>query len=183
MNAFANLADERLLVEAAQRDPGRFAVLYEQNFDRVYAYVARRARDRSDAEDITAEVFHQALVNIGRFQWRGIPFAAWLLRIAANTLADRWQSSARNPELQLETPAEESGLEPVMEAVAERRAMLSQLVNRLSEDQRLVIVRRFVEQRSIREISQELGKTEGAIKQLQFRAMETLRNNMRSNHE
>lgn len=183
MNAFANLADERLLVEAAQRDPGHFTELYEQNFDRVYAYIARRVRDRNDAEDITAEVFHQALLNIGRFQWRGVPFAAWLLRIAANTLADRWQRSIRSPELPFQQQGEEAALEPVMEAIAERRAMLSQLVNRLPEDQRVVIIRRFVEQKSIREISEELGKSEGAIKQLQFRAIETLRNNMRSNHE
>src|SRR5258708_39813637 len=83
-NAVANLADERLLIEAARNDPSRFAELYEKNFDRVYAFVARRVRDRGEAEDLTAEAFHQALLNIGRFQWRGVPFAAWLLRISGN---------------------------------------------------------------------------------------------------
>src|SRR2546421_13033851 len=64
---------ERLLIEAAQRDPSRFAELYEDNFERVYAFIARRVRDRDEAEDLTSEVFHQALANRARFEWRGPP--------------------------------------------------------------------------------------------------------------
>ena len=172
MSSIANVADERLLIEAAKQDPTRFGELYENNFHRVYAFIARRVRDRAEAEDLTAEVFHQALSNLGRFEWRGIPFAAWLLRIAANTLADRWQRATKMQEI----PADELEL---MEAGAdqqvERRAMLFQLVERLPDDQRLVIVRRFVEQKSVKEIAQELGRSEGAVKQLQFRALESLR--------
>ena len=84
-------ADERLLIEAAQKDPARFAELYENNFERVYAYVVRRVGDRAETEDLTSEVFHHALANLQRFEWRGIPFAAWLYRIAANLISDRWQ--------------------------------------------------------------------------------------------
>src|SRR5437867_8402430 len=76
---------ERLLIEAAQRDPSRFAALYEDNFERVYAFVARRVRDRDEAEDLTSEVFHDALASIGRFEWRGVPFAAWLFRDRKST--------------------------------------------------------------------------------------------------
>lgn len=172
MSSIANVADERLLIEAAQQDPTRFAELYENNFHRVYAFIARRVRDRAEAEDLTAEVFHQALSNLSRFEWRGIPFAAWLLRIAANTLADRWQRAAKVQEV----PADVlENTQAGAHQEVERRAMLFQLVERLPEDQRLVIVRRFVEQKSIREIAQELGRTEGAIKQLQFRALQSLR--------
>lgn len=173
MSSIANVADERLLVEAAQRDPSRFAELYEQNFHRVYAFIARRVHDRAEAEDLTAEVFHQALVNLGRFEWRGVPFAAWLLRIAANTLADRWQRAAKRPEVQADVLDE-----PGMEEEVERRAMLFQLVDRLPQDQRLVVIRRFVEQKSLKEIALELRRTEGAIKQLQFRALQNLRMQM-----
>src|SRR5213078_24886 len=91
----ANEADERLLVEAAQRDASRFAALYENNFEVVYAYVARRVRDRAATEDLTSEVFHKALQNLPRFKWTGAPFAAWLFRIASNVIADRFKSSAR----------------------------------------------------------------------------------------
>src|SRR5437879_3357868 len=67
----ANPAAERLLIEAAQRDPSRFGDLYEYNFERVYAFIARRVGDRDTAEDLTADVFHQALANLSRFEWRG----------------------------------------------------------------------------------------------------------------
>jgi RNA polymerase sigma-70 factor, ECF subfamily len=180
LSVVCNLADERLLVEAAQQDPSRFAELYEKNFHRVYAFVARRVRDRDEAEDVTAEVFHEALRSLGRFQWRGAPFAAWLLRIAGNTLADRWQHAARNGKISAEDLAE---TDISTQPEAESRAMLYQLVDRLPPDQRLVILRRFVDQRNTREIAHELGRSEGAIKQLQFRALETLRSNVRSNHE
>jgi RNA polymerase sigma-70 factor (ECF subfamily) len=174
LSVVCNLADERLLIEAAQQDPSRFAELYEKNFHRVYAFVVRRVRDRDEAEDVTAEVFHEALRSLGRFQWRGAPFAAWLLRIAANTLADRWQRAGKNG-----CPAVDDleGTEVSVQAEAERRAMVYQLVDRLPSDQRLVIMRRFVDQKNVREIAQELGRSEGAVKQLQFRALETLRRN------
>jgi len=84
-------AEERLLVEAAQKDPARFAELYEINFERVYGFIARRVGDRDAAEDLTSEVFHKALANLRRFEWRDVPFVAWLLRIAANAIADRAQ--------------------------------------------------------------------------------------------
>lgn len=165
------------MIEAAQRDPSRFAELYENNFHRVYAFIARRVRNRAEAEDLTAEVFHQALSNLGRFEWRGVPFAAWLLRIAANTLADRWQRTSRNQEVQVDVT---ESAEPGIEVEVERHAMLFQLVERLPEDQRLVIVRRFVDQKSVREIAQEMKRSEGAVKQLQFRAVQSLRQQARS---
>jgi RNA polymerase sigma-70 factor (ECF subfamily) len=126
-------------------------------------------------QDLTAEVFQQALANLGRFEWRGLPFVAWLYRIAANAIADRWKREGK------EVPAEDME-EPAGEDGTEQRAMLFQLVESLPEDQRLVIVRRFVDQRSIREIAQELHRSEGAIKQLQFRALQTLRGLVRSTH-
>jgi RNA polymerase sigma-70 factor, ECF subfamily len=164
--------DERLMVEAAQRDPSRFAELYEHNFDRIYAYVARRVNTREEAQDLTAEVFHHALANLAQFEWRGVPFVAWLLRIASNTLADRWKKSARDPVAVEEF--EEKGIDQQVE----RQAMLSQLIESLPADQKLVVIRRFVDQRSIREIANELQRSEGAIKQLQFRALQALRAQM-----
>ena len=87
--------NERLLIEAAQQDPARFAELYESNFQRVYAFLLRRVGSREEAEGLTAEVFHQALASISRFEWRGRPFVAWLLGIAGNILRDRWQRVTR----------------------------------------------------------------------------------------
>jgi RNA polymerase sigma-70 factor (ECF subfamily) len=178
LKALRKEADERLLIEAAQRDPARFAELYENNFERVYAYVVRRVKDRAEAEDLTSEVFHHALANLRRFEWRGIPFAAWLFRIAANLISDRWQSRNREdvadePGLIESTPA--SGVE--FDEV-ERRATLFRLVDTLPAEQRRVVMLRFVEQKSIKEVALEIRKTEGAVKQLQFRALGSLRARM-----
>ena len=167
MKARTNEPDEQRIVEAAQKDPSRFAELYENNFDRVYAFVASRIYDRDVAQDITAEVFHHALANLGKFEWRGVPFSAWLFRIAANALMDRRKHAARE---QGKPAPEEEAADPV-----ERRAALFSLVSQLPEDQRRVLEMRFAEERSIREIARELGRSEGAIKQLQFRAVQTLR--------
>ena len=92
-------AAERLLIEAAQKDPGRFAELYEKNFERVYAFIARRVNERAEAEDLTSEVFHQAFANHARFEWRGAPFAAWLFRIARNAIIDRAKRAAKEAEI------------------------------------------------------------------------------------
>ncbi|MBZ5720990.1 MAG: sigma-70 family RNA polymerase sigma factor [Acidobacteriia bacterium] len=163
-------ANERLLVQAAQKDPERFAELYESHFERVYAFIAHRVRDRAVAEDLTADVFHKALANLSRFDWRGIPFAAWLYRIAANLVADQWKKGAK--EIVDDPP--EGSTEPNYDEI-EHRAQLFRLVDGLPEGQRQVIVSRFAEEKSIRDIAQELGRTEGAVKQLQFRALEKLR--------
>jgi RNA polymerase sigma-70 factor, ECF subfamily len=164
-------AQERLLVEAAQKDPSKFAGLYENNFQRVYAFVARRVHERQVAEDLTADVFHKALAHLPSFDWRGVPFAAWLLRIAANVVNDQWKRSAR--EELVEDPPEATN-EVTVEEV-ERRARLFRMVEDLPPDQRRVIAMRFAEGKTIREIARELGRSEGAIKQLQFRGLETLR--------
>ncbi|HEY6242415.1 MAG TPA: RNA polymerase sigma factor [Pyrinomonadaceae bacterium] len=172
----ATESDERLLIEAAQKDPSRFAELYELHFDRVYAYVARRVRDRAETQDLTAHVFQQALANLGKFKWRGAPFAAWLYRIAGNAIADHARRNMReinDPQSATETTAAAVDLEEV-----ERRARLFRALDKLPDDQRRVIVLRFAEEKSIREIADELGRSEGAIKQLQFRGLENLRSRL-----
>jgi len=167
-------ARERLLIEAAQKDPARFTELYEENFERVYAFVARRVSERSDAEDVTAEVFHQALANLKRFEWRGVPFAAWLYRIASNAIADRWQRAAkeRGNAAADDPPDYAASVNP---EEIEDRARLFRLVTSLPADQRRVIEMRFAEEKSIREIADKLKRTPGAVKQLQFRGIQNLR--------
>src|SRR5882672_3921396 len=165
-------AESRRLVEAAQRDPARFADLYEHYFELVYAYVARRLRNRAENEDLTAEVFRKALQSLPRFRWTGAPFAAWLFRISSNMIADRAKRAARegNSESSLThgsaprdqsatlpsnaTPTQEEQLEQ-----SERSARLFRLVDDLAADQRRVLIMRFAEERSIREIADALGRT------------------------
>jgi RNA polymerase sigma-70 factor (ECF subfamily) len=167
-------AEEQLQIEAAQKDPSRFAELYEANFGRVYAFVAGRVFNRAEAQDVTSEVFHKALANLRSFEWRGAPFASWLFRIAANAIADHSGHAEREREMAKPDDPIDTADPPDLERI-EQRARLSKLVNSLSANQRRVVTLRFIEERSIREIAQEMGKSEGAVKQLQFRALENLR--------
>ncbi len=169
-------AGDRWRIEGAQRDPARFGELYEQNFARIYAYVARRVGSRHEAEDVTADVFREALASLGNFEWRGAPFVAWLLRIASRAVADHYRRAGREsgragPEAEPHDPLE-----------LERHVILFQLVDRLPETQARVIRLRFVEQKSIREIAAALGRSEGAVKQLQLRAIENLRAQLEAAH-
>ncbi len=183
MKAQKRESDERLLIEEAQRDPARFAELYEIHFERVYAYVVRRVRDRAETEDLTSEVFHHALANLHKYEWCGIPFAAWLYRIAGNLISDRWQRLGREP------LAEDAQQAELVQAAGgefeevERRATIFRLVDDLPSDQKKVVVLRFVERKSIREVAREICKTEGAVKQLQFRALSNLKARMEGAHE
>jgi RNA polymerase sigma-70 factor (ECF subfamily) len=176
--------EERRLIEAAQRDPVCFAELYESYFELVYAYVARRVRNRAETEDLTAEVFRKALANLPRFKWTGAPFAAWLFRIASNMIADRTRRTAREGRVAsgesepsfavgLPTPGEQTQQTELERC--EGRAELFRMVDELADDQRRVVVMRFAEEKSIGEIARELGRSEGAVKQLQFRALQSLR--------
>jgi RNA polymerase sigma-70 factor (ECF subfamily) len=176
--------DERLLVQAAQNDPAKFDALYELHFERIYYFIARRVRDRATAEDLTSEVFHRALANLASYEWRGLPFGAWLFRIAANAIADQHKRASRerspsdNP-LSADRRPDPSSLD--LEAI-DYHVRLFRLVGSLPAVQQRVIHERFVEQRSIREIAERLNKTQGAIKQLQFRALQTLRAQMEGAH-
>ncbi|HEY0702825.1 MAG TPA: sigma-70 family RNA polymerase sigma factor [Candidatus Acidoferrales bacterium] len=171
MNAASEISEKRL-IEAAQQDPARFGELYELHFDRVYAYVSRRVGDRDAAQDVTSETFHHALANLHHFEWRGAPFAAWLMRIASNAITDRWRRLHRESgNISEQEPVSK---DPSPEEV-QHRARLFELVRTLPEDQRRVIEMRFAEEKSVREIAVALGKTEGAVKQLQFRGVQKLR--------
>lgn len=180
----AGEAEERRLIEAAQQDRARFVEIYEKYFELVYAYTARRTLNRDEAEDLTAEVFRKALENLPRFKWTGAPFGAWLLRISFNLIADRAKRAAREGD---STPRTSKGTDTPRDAPsaaqtqqslvedAERSARLFRFVDDLADDQRRVIMMRFAEEKSIRDIAGELGRSEGAVKQLQFRALQNLR--------
>src|SRR5881394_480465 len=136
-----NETEERRLIEAAQQDRMRFADVYERYFELVYAYVARRVRDRAATEDVTSEVFRKALANINRFKWTGAPFGAWLLRIASNLIADRakheTKKGIRVDELSA-IPFRDVSNSPESQQVqledAERRAWVIRMVDELPDD-------------------------------------------------
>lgn len=143
-----------------------------------------RIRERATAEDLTSEVFHKALANLGAYEWRSTPFSAWLLRIAGNAIVDQFKRASRERPAGDDPPPSNASPFPSpheLRAIS-YRVQLFQLVEKLPAVQRRVIYERFVEQRNIREIADLLKKSEGAIKQLQFRALQTLRAQMDGRH-
>lgn len=180
------LAAERRLIEASQKDPRRFAQLYERYFHRVYAFAIVRTRDRAAAEDLTAETFRRAFQNLRQFEWRGVPFSAWLFRIAANVATEQGRRIARERVARQAVAEEQSKEHESWEThliEVESRLQLVQLVERLPADQRWVITLRFAEEMSVQEMAKALGRSEGAVKQLQFRALRTLREWVRKSHD
>ena len=167
----------RDLVERAQNGE-RLALeeLYLLHFDRIYSYLHMSVGSRHDAEDLTTQTFVKMLEAIGRFQWRAVPFSAWLFRIAHNLAMDhfranrRWQPEEEVPE---SVRGEESSAEEQALASLGQTSMLT-LIERLSPEQRQVLTLKFVFRFSNGEAAAILGKTEGAVKSLQHRALASL---------
>lgn len=173
------LAEEQRLIEAAQQNPEAFGAIYDRYFDRIYAYAYYHTGQHSDAEDVTAQTFKQAFENIHRFEWRGVPFGAWLYRIASNVVTG--QQRKRRPTAPFEEAIETPGGSPTPEQsflTGERNAELLEQVRRLPEFQRQAIMLRFGQSLSYAEIAIAIDRTEGAVKQLIHRALVTLRGNI-----
>ena len=164
---------ERLLIEAAQRDRAAFAPLYERYVDQIFAYAHTLTRNRELAEDVTAATFAKAIEDLPRFEWRGVPYSAWLYRVASNLVARQ----ARRPAwVDIDTHQPIDHLTP--EVIAEQRdreATVRSAVALLPDDQRQAVVLRFGGELRNREIAEIMGRSEGAVKLLTFRAMTALR--------
>src|SRR5258705_10194608 len=169
--------DLRRLVELAQNgDREALEALYLLHFDRIYSYLHLSVGNRHDAEDLTTQTFLKMLEAIGRFRWQSAPFSAWLFRIAHNLAMDHFRASKRL-QLEEEVPEPEPDESTSAEAGAfdsiDRRSML-ELIDDLSNDQQQVLTLKFVFGFSNGEAATILGKSEGAVKSLQHRALATL---------
>ena len=168
--------EESLVRRAQQRDQEAFAQLYEQHFDRIYRYVALRIGDKIEAEDMTQQVFLHALRSISSFKWKGIPFSAWLFRIAHNQVVDYLRKKAKQATIPLDESQASSDSNPQL--VAEHKLDIEQLASatkRLTTAQREVIALRFAGELSIAQVARVMGKSQGAVKALQHSAIVTLR--------
>ncbi len=167
----------RALVERAQQgDRNALEELYLIHFDRIYSYLHVSVGNRHDAEDLTTQTFLKMLESIGRFKWQSAPFSAWLFRIAHNLAMDHFRARRRwQPEEEVpEPPADEStSAETGALDVIGRKSML-ELIQDLSPEQQQVLTLKFVFSFSNGEVATILGKTEGAIKSLQHRALASL---------
>ena len=172
----ANGTDAALVEAAKAGDASAFGELYERYRDAIYRFCLARTGTSHDAEDLTADVFVKALQSIDRYQDRGLPFAAFLYRIARNAAIDRSRTLKQPFSLDglLVEPASKQNVEAEASFGVERSILLGALA-RLKQEHRDVIVMRFIEGYAALEVAQILGKTEGAIRTLQHRALERLR--------
>lgn len=165
---------------ARNGDRAAFGELYDMHVDSVYRYLLYRVREPSDAEDITSEVFTRAFANIHRYKWQGKSFLAWLYTIARNAVTDRRRRD--RPTVELDNAYGLAAEGPTAHDLAVRGEDVQALrgaVKHLTGEQQEVLTLRFVENLSSREVANILGKNEGAIRALQFRALGRLRKILR----
>jgi RNA polymerase sigma-70 factor, ECF subfamily len=176
-----DLSDDEALDRAIQGDPEAFSVLYERYVKRIYNYVFYRTGNPYDAEDLTERVFHRAFGHIQTYNNRGVPFSAWLYRIAHNLVANWHRDNSRRKEVPLEdrTTLNIHRTHPEIELVQnQEKEILLKAIRALPEDRQQLIILKFVEHLSNQEVAVIMGRSEGAIKSLYHRTLLTLRDEL-----
>ena len=171
--------EEALVRRAQKRDAEAFSQLYETYFDKIYRYCCLKLSNEMEAEDMTQRVFIKALDSICSYQCKGVPFSAWLFRIAHNQLVDHYRKHSKQATVQIDDLPIAAKDDP--EKVAERRLEIdkvNEMSKKLTAAQREVISLRFAAELSIAEVANMMGKSEGAIKALQHSAILALRKMM-----
>ena len=173
---------EQLVARAQAGDRDALEELYLEHFDRIYSYLHMTVGNRHDAEDLTTQTFLKMLESIGKFRWGAAPFSAWLFRIAHNLAMDHFRSRRRwQPEEEVPEPAGqvESSAEDEALRILSSKSMFD-LIEQLSDEQRQVLILKFVFDFSNVEAAAVLEKTEGAVKSLQHRALASLQKHVSS---
>jgi RNA polymerase sigma-70 factor (ECF subfamily) len=177
----AETQDESLLVEQAKSDPTAFGLLYEKYIQKIYNYVYYRTGNHHDAEDLTAKTFQRAMKHLSRYEQRGVPFSAWLYRIAHNVVANWHRDQSRRKVIALDELVlyyqQRHSPEGLVEANEEKSELLK-IIRRLPADRQQLLILKFVEEMSNEAIGQIMGRSEGAIKSLYHRTLIALRKEM-----
>jgi len=184
----AELSDTEALARAREGDKEAFGVLYERYVQRIYSYIYYRIGHHQEAEDLTARVFYRAMQHIHRYEERGLPFSAYLYRIAHNLVANWHRDQSRRKEIALEDTAwnPPTTNDPLPEHSlihAEEKAQLLAAIRRLPPERQELLILKFVDRLSNAEIGQILGRSEGAIKSLYHRTLIALRAQLQSQQE
>lgn len=170
--------DEDQLVEQAKTDPAAFGQLYELYVEKIYNYVYYRIGNHHDAEDLTAKVFYRALNHVPNYNNKGVPFGAWLYRIAHNLVANWHRDNSRRQVVGLEQVTVSGGRQESPHRAAERtneRELLLEALKQLPPERQELLTLKFIERMSNAEIGQVMGRSEGAIKSLYHRTLVALK--------
>ncbi len=173
--------EESILIERAKSNKDAFGQLYERYVDRIYNYVYYRTGNSADAEDLTARIFERAINHIGNYQDQGVPFSAWLYRIAHNLVANWHRDRSRRKIVSIDDVTQwvvtDHGPEFATQLMQDKEALLEAL-GRLPADRQELLILKFVERLSNAEIGNIMGRSEGAIKSLYHRTLLALREDM-----
>ena len=171
------MQDEQSLVRRAQQhDQMALTQLYEENFDKIYRYIVLKIGERTEAEDMTQQVFINALKSISSFKWKGAPFSAWLYRIAHNQVVDYLRKKSKRATVPLNESLRDKDPNPA--TMMENKLDIEQLAmaaKRLTKAQQEVISLRFTSDLPIAQVARIMGRSEGAVKALQHSAVSALR--------
>lgn len=172
------ITDDNAVRLAISGDTEAFSYIYEKNVTRIYNYIFYRIGSEADAEDLTARVFHRAFGHIENYQEKGVPFTAWLYRIAHNLTANWYRDTQRRKEIPLEDrvdfPHQVELPERQMEH-AQEKELLMKAIRRLPPERQQLILLKYLEDLTNGEIAVIMGRTEGAIKSLYHRSLISLR--------
>ena len=171
-----DMEQEQVLVEAAKADPARFRPIYDKYYERIFMYVYQRMDDKEMAHDVVSQVFLKAITSLPRYQFKGVPFASWLYRIAKSEVYQAFRKEQASRTVNIET----AGLGNMMEDMEEDRyadfiPLLGDAVAELEEDDLQLIEMRFFEKRAFKEIGEILDITENNAKVKVYRILERLK--------
>jgi len=175
---FETMPDNDVLEYAIKGDKDAFSVLYQRNVNRIYSYIYYRTGNTHDAEDLTSRVFHRAMGHIQSYRNTGVPFSAWLYRIAHNLVANWHRDNKRKNEVALEDHEMylAHGEMPESQVVTtQEKELLLKGIRNLSDERQQLIILKFVEKLSNSEVALIMGRSEGAVKSLYHRTLMSLR--------
>ncbi len=177
----SQLTDDEILIKAIAGDKEAFGILYERYVGRIYTYIYYRTGNTHDAEDLTARVFYRAIEHIGRYRQRGVPFSAWLYRIAHNLVANWHRDRQRRQEVPIDDVVNlQAKLDPpemVMMSTLDMERLM-RVIQKLSSERQELLILKFVQELSNAEIGKIMRRSEGAIKSLYHRTLLSLRDDL-----
>jgi RNA polymerase sigma-70 factor (ECF subfamily) len=173
-----DLVNEQAVVEAAKKDPAKFAVLYDKYYEQIFRYIYQRSDDKEQAFDATQQVFIKAMESIHKYEFRGVPFASWLYRIAFSEVTNLYRFKNAKRTVNIDSDALYGMVEVMEETKIDKYhdKIVAIIADELTEDELQLIEMRFFEKRSFKEIGEILNITENNAKVKTYRIIEKLKN-------
>lgn len=172
-----NKEEQKLIKNAIKGESEAFGLLYDEHLSPIYRFIFLKVGNKADAEDICHQVFLNAWQNIGSYRFQGFPFSSWLYKIAANAVVDHWRG--KKPNISIDLVSENLFSEnPALEEFLDQKtdiAFIGKALKQLEPDQQNVIIMKFIEELSNKEIAYILAKSEGAVRVIQHRALKQLK--------